>query len=188
MSSDKKADDAPKKKGGKKKLILIGAGAILLGGGGVGAGIWAGGGSKGAAHEEVDHPKLVSREGQHADENAGGPKGTLPIDHLKYKATYLPIEQSFTSNLLDSDSVVQLALGVSTYYDQRVVDAVKADDAPIRSEVLMVLANQDAETIATPAGKKALQKALKKTINDVLIDKEGFGGVDDVYFTNFIIQ
>ena len=187
MSDDKKADAAPKK-GGKKKLILIGVAAIVLGGGGVGAGIWAGGGGKGGDHDEVDHPKLVVKDGMHADEDAGGPKGTGTFDHLKYKASYAPIEQSFTSNLLDSDSVVQMALGVSTYYDERVLEAVKADDAPIRSEVLMLLADQDPETIATPAGKKALQKALKKTINDVLIDKEGFGGVDDVYFTSFIIQ
>ncbi|WP_076072370.1 flagellar basal body-associated FliL family protein [Sphingomonas montana] len=186
MSDDK--TDAPVKKGaGRKKLILIGLGAVLLGGGGVGAGIWAGGG-KAAEHETVDRPKLVVRDGLHADEDAGGPKGTGGIDRLKYKVSYAPIEQPFTSNLLDSDSVVQMALGVSTYYDERVLEAVKTDDTPIRSEILMLLADQDPETIATPQGKKALQKALKKTINDVLIDKEGFGGVDDVYFTSFIIQ
>jgi flagellar FliL protein len=59
---------------------------------------------------------------------------------------------------------------------------------PIRSAVLMVLADQDSFALQTPEGKKALQKQLKDAINQVLISKEGFGGIDDVYFTSFIIQ
>jgi flagellar FliL protein len=59
---------------------------------------------------------------------------------------------------------------------------------PVRSAVLMTLADQDAFVITTPEGKKLLQKALKDSINDVLKSREGFGGVNDVYFTSFIIQ
>ncbi|HEX8447380.1 MAG TPA: flagellar basal body-associated FliL family protein [Sphingomonas sp.] len=185
------SDDAPAekpKKAGKKKLILIGVGAIVLGGGGVGAGIWASGGGHEKAKHEVDHPKLVPKEGVTADEDAGGPQGLGSFDHHDYKPSYVDIEKPFTSNLRDSASVVQLALGISTYYDERVLEAVKSNDTPIRSAVLMKLADQDPDFISTPEGKKALQKALKSAVNDVLISKEGFGGVDDVYFTSFIIQ
>jgi flagellar FliL protein len=42
--------------------------------------------------------------------------------------------------------------------------------------------------ISTPEGKKQLQKELKDAINQVLISREGFGGIDDVYFTSLIIQ
>ena len=59
---------------------------------------------------------------------------------------------------------------------------------PIRSAVLMKLASQDGFVISTPEGKKQLQDDLKDAINQVLISKEGFGGVDSVYFTSFIIQ
>lgn len=185
--SDDKAGAAPKK-AGKKKFILIGVAVAALGGGGVAAGMWASGGHGGGGHEEVDRPKLVVREGLSADPDAGGDKGLGAIDHHKYKASYAPIEQSFTSNLRDSDAVVQMALGVATYYDERVIENIKANDTPIRSAVLMTLADQDADAISTPDGKKALQKALRSAINDVLVSKEGFGGVDDVYFTSFIIQ
>lgn len=186
MSDDKPAE-APKK-GGKKKLIMIVAGALVLGGGGVGAGLWASGGGGHEKKKEVDHPKLVSKEGEHADEDAGGPQGLGNFDHHDYKASYVEIEKPFTSNLRDTGSLVQVALGVSTYYDERVVEAVKANDTPIRSAVLMKLADQDPDVISTPEGKKALQKALKNAVNDVLVSKEGFGGVDDVYFTSFIVQ
>ena len=59
---------------------------------------------------------------------------------------------------------------------------------PVRSAVLMTLADQDAFVITTPEGKKELQKTLKGAINDVLKQREGFGGIDSVYFTSFIIQ
>jgi len=33
-----------------------------------------------------------------------------------------------------------------------------------------------------------LQRDLTQAINDVLRQKEGFGGIDNVYFTNLVIQ
>ena len=40
----------------------------------------------------------------------------------------------------------------------------------------------------TSDGKKHLQARLAKAINQVLIEKEGFGGIGNVYFTNFVVQ
>ena len=54
--------------------------------------------------------------------------------------------------------------------------------------MLETLAQQDAEFLNTPQGKMALRKALKIAINNVLERREGFGGVDDVYFTSLVIQ
>ena len=169
------SEEKAKKKGGKLKLILIGVVGIgLLGGGGVAAGMYFGGHGKGPA-EDPNKPKLVLRE--HGGEGAH-----------QYQASYYPLEQTFTSNLRDSDGFVQVGIGVSTFYDQKVLDNLKTNEMPIRSAVLLTLADQDASVITSPDGKKALQRALKKAINDVLVNREGFGGIDDVYFTSFIIQ
>ena len=40
----------------------------------------------------------------------------------------------------------------------------------------------------TSNGKQLLQRRLAKAINDTLKEKEGFGGVGNVYFTNFVVQ
>lgn len=197
--NDEAAVPAPKKKGGRfKKLLLIGGGMVVLLGAGAAAGMYAGGvglGANGeaAAAEDPDTPKLVLKDGEHDEEHAsaGGGKRSAKEgspDPSKYKATYYNIEQNFTSNLRDSDGFVQVALGVSTYYDQRVIDRLKEHEMAVRSAVLMTLADQNAFVITTPEGKKGLQKTLKEAINAVLKSKEGFGGVDDVYFTSFIIQ
>jgi len=192
--SEEAAEAAPKKKGGMKKMLVIGVGALVLIGGGVGAGLYAAGsGLVGGGHEgpkeDPNKPQLVLREGAHGPTYMTGKgDGTEKYDRTKYKSSYYTLEQPFTSNMRDSDGFMQLGIGVATFYDQRVLDRMKEDEIPIRSAVLMTLANQDGFVISTPEGKKQLQKDLKDAINQVLISREGFGGIDDVYFTSFIIQ
>jgi len=195
--SEEAAEAAPKKKGGMKKMLVIGVGALVLIGGGVGAGLYAAGsGLVGGGHEgpkeDPNKPQLVPKEGDegHGAKTymAGNGDGTEKYDRTKYKSSYYTLEQPFTSNMRDSDGFMQLGIGVSTFYDQRVLDRMKEDEIPVRSAVLMTLANQDGFVISTPEGKKQLQKDLKDAINQVLISREGFGGIDDVYFTSFIIQ
>lgn len=191
--SEEAAEAAPKKKGGMKKMLVIGVGVLVLIGGGIGAGLYAAGsglvGGKHGPVEDPNKPKLVLKEGAHGPTYmAGKGDGAEKYDRTKYKSTYYTMEQPFTSNLRDSDGFMQLGIGVATYYDQRVLDRIKEDEMPIRSAVLMTLANQDGFVISTPEGKKQLQDELKGAINQVLISKEGFGGVDSVYFTSFIIQ
>jgi flagellar protein FliL len=196
--TESEAEPKAKKKGGLMKLLLIGLGAILLVGGGVGAGLYAAGaglaGGPGAPAEDPHKPKLVLKEGVEDEGSHPAPTAKHAAaeepspDPTRYQASYYPIEQSFTSNLRDSDGFVQLGIGVSTFYDSRVIENLKKNDMPVRSAVLMTLADQDAFVITTADGKKQLQDELKDAINEVLKQREGFGGVDSVYFTSFIIQ
>ena len=192
MSDDAKA--APGKKGGMKKLILMAVGGLVLVGGGVAGGMVAAGMGLGGAHageprEDANAPKLMLRQGQAADPTvAARPMGSFAPDPRRYKASYYTMEQPFTSNLRDTDGIAQLSLGVSTFYDSKVLDNFKDNEMPIRSAVLTTLANEDAMVLETPQGKTQLQGHLRDAINKVLIEKTGYGGIDDVYFTSFIIQ
>jgi len=42
--------------------------------------------------------------------------------------------------------------------------------------------------VTTLQGKEALREELKNAINNALTIREGFGGIDDVYFTSFVTQ
>jgi len=111
-----------------------------------------------------------------------------PTNPTAYQATYFQLQTPFTSNMSDTDAFAQISLAVSTYYDMRVIEAIKTHEMAIRSQVLMLLAQQPETMLATPDGKKELQVKIKAVINDVLKQKTGYGGVDNVYFTNFVIQ
>lgn len=196
----------PPKKGKTKKLLLYGVGGLALVGGGIGAGVYASGaGMVGEGHhEDPRRPKLVLRSDHAAEshEGEGGEKksvprrtGTvavekegLPIDPRKYEVAYYPIEQSFTANLADGSGFVQIGISIATYYDSRVGDNIDRQMVPIRSAILMVLSDQQAAVLATPEGKQMLQRQLTRSINTILREKEGFGGVDNVYFTNLVVQ
>jgi flagellar protein FliL len=200
-----KAKDSPETKttSGKKKLLLIIVGGLVLSTGGAGAGAYLIGGVTGKHAEDDPHkPKLVERSDEPeapAEEGAdGGPvlkEGTIAvkddrakIDPKKHEVTYIGLEQSFTANLADGAGFVQLGLSLATYYDGKVVQNIQRQSVPIRSAVLMVLSQQDAAVLSTPQGKQLLQRDLTAAINQILREKEGFGGIDNVYFTNLVIQ
>jgi flagellar protein FliL len=196
------ADPEAKPKKGKKMLILA-AGAVILIGGGAGAGVYLAGGITGKDAQEDSHrPKLVERSDEPdppvdegADAKPALKEGTVavrddrvPVDPKKYEVTYVGLEQSFTANLADGAGFVQLGLSLATYYDGKVVLNIERQGVPIRSAVLMVLSQQDAAVLSTPQGKQLLQRDLTDAINQVLREKEGFGGIDNVYFSNLVIQ
>lgn len=200
---------APKKKGKGKLLLLVGLPVLLLGGGGGAAfyGMQAGWFSAAAHAEGKDEPRLVPKseekrasakgggEGGHGGEGEGGEApghGGMPTPKGeggdKYASTYYPMEKEFTSNLQDSVHFVQVGVAVSTPYDERVVDNIKTHEIAIRSAVLMALGETTEDEVFTAEGKRHIQDRLVKAINGVLKEKEGFGGVSNVYFTNFIVQ
>lgn len=201
MTKDK-VEAEPKKKGKFKKLLFIGVGAIALIGAGAGAGIYFGALSAHEAKPEDSFPKLVLRskgeaapaaegEGDEAALKTGTvsvPNDRYKVDPRKYEITYYPISDAFTTNLADGSGFLQIGISLSTFYDGKVINNIKRQAVPIRSVVLMVLAEQDPALLSTSQGKQRLQRQLTAAINDVLRDKEGFGGIDNVYFTSLVIQ
>ena len=189
---------ATKKKGGWLKKILVIAGALALVGGGVGAGLYATGYiPAGDPHvAEAKGPKLVPKAEQKrvtagGDAEGGGDAGAAPPAGAggdKYASNYYAMEKEFTSNLQDSVHFVQVGLAISTPYDDTVIDNVKTNEIAVRSAVLMALGDTTEEQVFNTDGKKQLQRRLAKAINDTLKEKEGFGGVGNVYFTNFVVQ
>ena len=205
MSKEKAPEGAEPKKGGKmKKLLVLGIGGTALISAGAGAGIYLGGGLGGHdAKEENHYPKLVVRsEGEEEAAAEGGKEGeaapkvgtvSVPNDRFKvdpgkYEVTYYPITDAFTTNLADGSGFLQVGISLSTFYDGKVINNIKRQQVPIRSAVLMVLAEQDPALLSTSQGKQQLQRQLTNAINDVLREKEGFGGIDNVYFTSLVIQ
>lgn len=192
MSRNAKSDapaEAPKKK--KGKLLLMFGLAVLLGGGGLGATLYASGVlvPTNAGHD-ADRPQLVPRSDASSSAVAEAMERARQgqIDPRVFQATYHTLENNFTSNLRGGQAFVQIGIGVSTYYDERVIEHLTKHEMAIRSAILMVLSEQDPIAIATSEGKEALRQQLKNAVNRVLTNKEGFGGIDEVHFTSFVTQ
>ena len=189
--ADAGAEAKPKKKGRKKKLILLLLVVLLGAGGGYYAMYGLPGSHGGAAEEEhADQPQLVVREGVSsaaADRARTAARAGRP-DPRVFTTTYIPLEGNFTSNLRGGDNFVQVGLGLSTFYDDHVKENVERNMMAIRSAIILTISEADPVEITTLSGKEALKNALKDAINRVLTNREGFGGIDDVYFTSFVTQ
>ena len=189
--SDAENPTPAKKKGKGKKILLLTVGLLLVGGGGAGAALYAGLISGGhAAPEKRETPHLVMRENVSESEAARfyHPTGDRRADPTKFLASYYPLADSFTANLRDDSGFMQLGLGVSTYYDQRVGERLTAHNMAIRSAILTALSEADPVAITTLRGKEELKETLRNAINNVLTNREGFGGIDEVYFMSFVTQ
>jgi flagellar FliL protein len=198
MSSDKPEKEAKPKKGGGMIMKLVMVLALLgVGGGGV-FGLMAAG-IIGGGHEEKkedNKPKLIKKgeEDPYAPKAEGGKEGEGAAVEIEgeggseYRTAYYSFSEEFTSNLKQSQALVQVALACSTRRDGRVLMWIKKHELAIRSAILEVLADTPEEDVATVEGKERLQKRLTAAINKVLTQTEGFGGVDAVYFKSFIIQ
>lgn len=187
-------DDAPKK-GGALKLIL---GAVLLLGAGAGGAYGAfAAGLIGAPVDDSgpDLPKLVEKGGEdpYAPPSANSAKdGGGEVVHgeggSEYRRLYYSFEDSFTSNLSNSAGIVQLSIAASTKYDGRVIQWLERHELAVRSAILVTLASTPEEDIYTIEGKQKLKDRLTDSINQVLTEQEGFGGVDAVHFRTFLVQ
>jgi flagellar FliL protein len=200
MSDETEAatDGASKKKKGKGKLVLM-LGALGVAGGGAGGAYALGyiGGGAGTATAEAEGPKLVPKteqkrggggEGKEGEAKGGGKAPPSGSGGDKYASNYYALDKDFTSNLQDSVHYVQVGLAVSTPYDDTVIENVKTNEIAVRSAVLMALGDATEDEVFSSDGKKKLAARLTAAINATLKQKEGFGGISNVYFTNFVVQ
>lgn len=193
---DKTAPASAKPKKGKGTMVKVGGALALLGVGGGGAfGLMQSGLIGGHAEAaEDDSPKLI-RKGEtdpyavHKEgEEGGSAEPVYGEGGSEYRTAYYTFEGDFTSNLKNSDSLIQVSLAASTRRDGRVLMWMKEHELATRSALLSVLADTSEEEITSIEGKERLQKRLTASINKVLTAEEGFGGIDDVFFRSFIIQ
>ncbi|KQM14830.1 flagellar basal body-associated FliL family protein [Novosphingobium sp. Leaf2] len=190
-------EDTPKKKKGKLGLILIAVAMLVIGGGAVFGLMAAGiiGGHGDTAKKKDEGPQLVrkgavdpyappAKEG----EGEGGAEAPESEAGDPYRTAYYSFSDDFTSNLKDSDAMIQASIACSTRRDGRVLQWLAKHELAIRSKLLEILADTPEDDVTTIAGKDRLNRRMTAAINQVLISKEGFGGVDAVYFRSFIIQ
>ena len=148
----------------------------------------------GEKKKEDNLPKLIRKgdaDPYAAKAEGGKESGPADVDGdggSPYRTSYYNFTDDFTSNLRNSTSLIQVSLACSTPRDGRVLMWLKKHELAVRSAMLAVLADTPEEEINTIDGKEKLQKRLTAAIDRVLIAKEGFGGVDDVYFKSFLVQ
>ena len=105
-----------------------------------------------------------------------------------YETTYFEFPGDFTTNLKGSRKFLQVSVGVSTQYDEKVMETIDQHQLAMRSEILSTISDFTEEDISGSDGKKKLSAKLLEVLNVKLKALKEFPGVEDVYFTAFILQ
>jgi len=109
-------------------------------------------------------------------------------DNQRWKFNYYTLEKPLLSNLTGSRKVMQVQVTIMTHYDDLVIKNIKTHELPIRAAMLDVMRLNTEADINQADFRKALAENLRLTINSLLEKYEGFGGVEEVSFTEFVVQ
>ena len=106
----------------------------------------------------------------------------------RFDFNYFQMEREFLVNITGSKRVMSIQVAVMTRYDQRVVDNIKKHEFALRSAMMDVMRQSQESDVNKPEFRVELAKKLRDAMNSLLEKYEEFGGVEDVFFTSFIIQ
>ena len=195
-------EEEPKKSGLVKIIIFVVAGILLIAVG-LGIGYFIFGGEpepdpsaevnqiiEGKNNKEKDVEKnKENEEGEVEGEDGLIKKNVKAIPEVdSYETTYFEFPGDFTTNLKGSRKFLQLSVGVSTQYDEKVMEVVDSHQLALRSEILSTVSDFSEEDISGSDGKKKLSDRLLVVLNAKLETLKEFPGIEDVYFTAFILQ
>ncbi|ALK90971.1 flagellar basal body-associated FliL family protein [Limnohabitans sp. 103DPR2] len=129
--------------------------------------------------------------GGHGDKKGDAKPGKKTKDSpelTRFEYTYMQIEREFLVNVSGSKKVMSVQIAVMTHYDDRVFENVKKHDFAIRSAVMDVMRLTTDADLVKPDFRKELAAKIRDAINTLLEKYEDFGGIEEIHFTNFIVQ
>ena len=137
----------------------------------------------------------MQQAGQLPSEDGAGEESAEPEKVYKdtpstdtFVTSYYTFPDNFTTNLKGSKAFLQISVGVSTQYDETVIENVESHQLALRSEVLGTVSEFSVEQIEGKTGRDELAEKIKDAMNERLEELEGFGGVEGVFFTSFVLQ
>ncbi len=143
--------------------------------------------SEAAAHEKVDELEKAAEDAHNATPE-GPSKVKKEAEATRFENTYLEIDKEFMTNITSSKKIMVVKVAVMTHYDSRVFDNVKKHEFAIRSAVLDVMRQSTEADVAKPDFRVDLAAKIKVVMNEMLMKYEDFGGIEDVFFTSFVMQ
>ena len=189
------------KKSNLLKIIIFVVGGFLLIAVGLGIGYFLFGGDpepdpsaevnqiiEGKEAEKKKNEDIENKEGEEGEDGIikKNVKAIPEVD--SYETTYFEFPGDFTTNLKGSRKFLQVSVGVSTQYDEKVMEVVDSHQLALRSEILSTISDFTEEDISGSDGKKKLSERLMVVLNKKLESLDEFPGIEDVYFTAFILQ
>ena len=133
--------------------------------------------------------EAAGKDGKGKDGKDGKPEKLKKSPQAeRFDFNYFKMENEFLVNVTGSKRVMSIQVAVMTRYDQKVIDNLKKHEFALRSVMMDVMRQSQDADINKPEFRVDLAKKLRDAMNALLEKFEEFGGVEDVFFTSFIVQ
>ena len=188
-TAESDGSEEPKKKKPILKIILIAVGAIVLMIGVMFTTLFF----SGYFEKKVElaaQDKLEELEAAASKAKVEAPskiKKEAP-EATRFEKNYLQMDKELMTNITGSKKVMVVQVALMTHYDSRVFDNVKKHEFALRSAMLDVMRQTTESDVAKPDFRKDMAAKLKEVMNELLEKYEDFGGIEDVFFTSFVMQ
>ena len=180
------------KKGGLLKIILLVVGVVLVVLLTIGLTLYFTGffdpGPEEVAEEQIS---ALETEAAAAAEEAAQQPAKIQLEAPaveKFETVYYELEREFLANVANSRKVMQIKLAIMTHYDEQVIANIEKHSFAIRSQVLDIMRQVTEQDIDQPDFRVNMAEDIRLAMNATLEEFEDFGGVEKVYFNEFIVQ
>jgi flagellar FliL protein len=104
-------------------------------------------------------------------------------------AAYFSFDPPLIVNFDDTQAVRFLQVQIDVMArEEKALEAVKLHSPVIRNNLLMVMNGRDYKTLMSREGKEALRQDCLKEVQKILKKETGSPGIEDLYFTSFVVQ
>lgn len=165
---------------GKKKLplkLIIIAVVVMLISGGAGAFFMMG--NKGEGVKVTEKSDVATAEKEDGDKTTSS----------ENEAVYFSLDPPFIVNFSGKSRARFLQVSIEGLTrDPKVKEDITKHFPQIRNNLVLLLSSKTHDELSTQEGKVALRKQVLKEVQKVLEAETGHEGVEDVYFTSFVMQ
>lgn len=111
------------------------------------------------------------------------------VEEAKEPATisYYQIKPALVANLAAGGKYIRCDIQLMTD-DEGFLEALKLHGPAIRHALLLLLSEQDGNSVRTPAGKEALRRKALSEIGRLMKELSGMENLKALFFTTFFVQ
>ncbi|CAI8815802.1 MULTISPECIES: flagellar basal body-associated protein FliL [Pseudomonas] len=111
------------------------------------------------------------------------------LANLKPAAIYEPLAPAFVVNFNQNGRQRFMQVSITMQgRDQAALDALKVHMPVIRNNLVMLFSGQGFDTLASPVGQEMLRQKATASVQEVAQKEVGKPVVDQLLFTNFVLQ
>lgn len=180
------------KKGGLVKIIMLVVGVVLVVLLTIGLTLYFTGffdpGAEEVAEEQIS---ALETEAVTAAEEVAQQPAKIQLEAPaveKFETVYYELEREFLANVANSRKVMQIKLAIMTHYDEQVISNIEKHTFAIRSSILDIMRQVTEQDVAQEDFRTDMAEDIRLAMNATLEEFEDFGGIEKVYFSEFIVQ